>query len=65
MFNLLDVVRLKKDNQQYGVPATVTGVIVDVLNKGEAYTVEFMDDEGNTFEDALLVEFVEDDLVKA
>ena len=64
MLDLLDVVRLKKDNEQYGVPATVTGTIVDVIGDGEAYTVEFMDDEGNTFEEALFAEFTENDLVK-
>ena len=62
MFRLLDVVRLKKDNLHYGVPTTVSGTIVDVHEGGKAYTVEFIDNEGNTFEDALFDEFTDADL---
>lgn len=62
MFRLHDVVRLKKDNTEYGIPSTSIGAIVDVLNDGEAYTVEFVDENGDTYEAALFTQFAADDL---
>ncbi|MBR4077681.1 MAG: DUF4926 domain-containing protein [Oscillospiraceae bacterium] len=63
MLKLHDVVRLKKENKKYGIPADTIGAIVDVLGDGDAYTVEFVDNEGNTYEDALFTEFREDELI--
>ncbi|MBR4077605.1 MAG: DUF4926 domain-containing protein [Oscillospiraceae bacterium] len=63
MLKLHDVVRLKKDNKKYGIPAETIGAIIDVHGDGSAYTVEFVDGEGNTYEEALFTEFREDDLI--
>jgi hypothetical protein len=62
MFHLLDVVRLKKSNEIYNIPHSALGTIVDIHGQGEAYTVEFVDSHGNTYEDALFAEFSEEDL---
>ena len=63
MLRLHDVVQLKNENKEYGIPAGTTGAIVDVLGEGSAYTVEFVDNDGNTYEDALFTEFREDELI--
>ena len=65
MFHLHDVVRLKEDNKEYGIPSSALGAIVDVLGGGMSYVVEFIDDEGNSYEDALSTEFSEDELESA
>ena len=64
MFQLHSIVRLKEDNEEYGVPATAIGAIVDVhaLNGANVYTVEFIDENGDTYEDALFTDFNEDEL---
>ena len=62
MFNMFDVVKTKKDYPEYGLKATYVGAIVDIVNNGEAYTVEFIDEAGNTIEDALYTEFKADEL---
>lgn len=62
MFKLLDVVRLKEDDLEVGVMKTYQGTIVDVLNKGQAFTVEFFDEKGDTVEDALFKEYTVDQL---
>ena len=62
MFNLLDVVRLKNDDIEAGVKKTYKGAIVDVLDKGQAFTVEFFDEKGNTVEKALFKEYTTDQL---
>ena len=63
MFSLYDIVKLKEDDKSHGVKKSFTGTVVDVLGKGEAYTVEFFDDTGETIEDALLTEYKAEDLV--
>lgn len=60
MFQLFDVVRLKWDDPDAGVPKGTAGTIVDVMGAGEAYTVEFVDDDGETYEKALLKEYSAD-----
>ena len=62
MFRLNDTVHLKEDSKEYGVPKTAIGAILDVQHGGAAYTVEFIDEEGNTYEDALYADFTEDEL---
>ncbi|HHU05546.1 MAG TPA: DUF4926 domain-containing protein [Clostridiales bacterium] len=62
MLKLLDVVRLKEDNVKYGVKASYRGTIVDVLNCGEAFTIEFFDENGETVEAALFTEFTPDEI---
>ena len=63
MLKLYDVVKLRKNDEAHGVKDSYTGTIVDVLSEGEAYTVEFFDEKGETVEDALLTEYYPDDLV--
>lgn len=67
MFQELDLVRLKNDNLSIGVTKKEVGVIVDIIkNKNSvAYTVEFVDDDGNTNMLALEKYFKEDELEKA
>ena len=62
MLSLFDIVRLKEDEERFGVKTSYDGAIVDVLGGGEAYTVEFINEDGETIEDALLVEYREKDL---
>lgn len=57
MLKLYDVVRVKKDYPELSLTTKNIGTIVDVLNDGEAYTVEFVDESGDTIEDALFIEF--------
>lgn len=63
MFKLYDMVKLKKADSLVGVSETDTGVIVDILNGGAAYTVEFIDSHGNTIENALYKEYVSEELL--
>ena len=65
MFYLYDVVRLKEDDKLNGVKSTYIGAVVDVHtdSKGEAYTVEFIDEQNETIEKALFTEYKPDELV--
>ena len=63
-FHVLDVVSLVRDDPAHKVKREYTGTIVDILNDGEAYTIEFIDEEGNTVEDALLTEYKRCDIKK-
>lgn len=49
--DMLDTVRLKQ--AKYGVPAGTVGTIVDISSEGTAYTVEFVDENYDTYEEAL------------
>lgn len=64
MLSLYDVVKLKDDDVTNGVKKTNIGAVVDVLDNGKAYTVEFIDDDGETIEKALFTEYTEDQLVR-
>lgn len=64
MLELFDMVRLKADDKEHGVKSTYDGTVVDVLADGEAYTVEFFDEHGETVEAALFTEYTESQLVK-
>lgn len=63
MLNLYDVVKTKTDYPDLFLTKENIGTIVDVLNNGEAYTVEFLDENNETIEEALFVEFNESELV--
>ena len=63
MFGLHDTVRLKNENRKYGISEDAIGAIVDVLGDGRVYTVEFLDNEGNSCENALFTEFTADELI--
>lgn len=62
MLALYDVVRLREDDPAHGVKKSYKGAIVDILAGGEAYTVEFFNDDDETIEDALFTEYTEDQL---
>lgn len=64
MFKLYDVVRLKKNDEQRGVLRSYLGAIVDVLPSpdGGVYTVEFINDQGETIEEALFTDYKEKEL---
>lgn len=65
MLRLYDIVKLKNERPDLKIKTNNIGVIVDVLKDGEAYTVEFTDENGNTIENSLFVEFKENELEKA
>lgn len=62
MLELLDVVRVKKEYPELSLTPQNRGTIVDIHNDGEAYTVEFIDEKGETIEKALYKEFTESEL---
>lgn len=62
MFELLDIVRVKKEYLELSLTPKHIGTIVDIHNDGEAYTVEFIDENGDTIEKALYTEFDESEL---
>lgn len=51
MIKELDVVRLKKEDEEYGVKHGCLGTVVDV--QGNEFCVEFIDENGNTILKAL------------
>ena len=61
MFRLYDTVKLRKPTEI--IHADYIGAIIDVLTNGEAYTVEFIDNNGETIDDSLFCEFTEDELI--
>lgn len=64
MLKLYDIVKLKKEDKKFGIKPTYIGSIVDIINNGEAYTVEFINPNGDTIEKALMTEFSENELIK-
>ncbi len=65
MFELHDIVRVKKEYPELSLTPNNIGTIVDIHNGGEAYTVEFIDENLETVEEALYREFAESELEKA
>ncbi|MEM6754372.1 MAG: DUF4926 domain-containing protein [Cyanobacteria bacterium P01_C01_bin.38] len=49
-FNLLDVVALTVDLQEYNLLRGQVGTIVEILGDGAAFEVEFSDRTGRTYE---------------
>ena len=62
MFNLYDIVKLKKDRPDIGVYTTNVGVIVDYVKNDNVYTVEFFDENDETIKKALFEYFSPDEL---
>ena len=62
MFKLYDIVKLKKDDDVHGVKESFTGTIVDVQAGGKAFTVEFIDEKGETVEPALFADYKPDEI---
>ena len=63
MFDLYDVVRLKSDDIEHGVKTTYMGAIIDISKDKKRYAVEFVDENGDTVEDALFTDYETDELV--
>ena len=64
MFELYDTVVLLEDDPDTGVKAGTEGTVVYIQGNGEAYTVEFFDENGDTIEDALFKDFLPSQLKK-
>ena len=62
MFDILDVVTLKKDDSETGIKKGTTGTIVYIHGNHEAYTVEFVDEDGDTIEASLWKEYIANEL---
>ena len=65
MFELRDIVRVKIEYPELSLTPNNIGTIVDIHNGGEAYTVEFIDENLETVEEALYREFAESELERA
>ncbi len=63
MLKLHDVVKLKKEDKIAGVSTDNIGAVIDILKGGEAYTVEFINDEGVTIEGSIFTQYKEDELI--
>ncbi len=57
-----DVVRLKELDPQLGVTPKNIGSVVDIIDEGKAYIVEFIDDNGETIGESLFQTYTEDQL---
>jgi hypothetical protein len=64
MFELYDTVVLLEDDHDTDVKAGTEGTVVYIQGNGEAYTVEFFDENGDTIEDALFKDFLPSQLKK-
>ena len=62
MLKLYDVVKLKEDREDIGVKATFCGTVIDYVKEDDVYSVEFMDEENETCEEALYTYFKESEL---
>ena len=62
MIPMLAIVRRKEPDKEHNVSTSDEGTIVDILANGEAYVVEFFDQDGNTNMEALFTEYREDQL---
>ena len=60
--NELDIVKLKKPRPDLGITSDNEGTVVYVHNNGEAYTVEFFDDNNETIDESIMTEFYPDEL---
>lgn len=61
--DLLDCVYLKNDRPDLGITDSNIGTIVDVVQ--DRYTVEFVDEFGNTIDSSLDTDFSAEELRKA
>jgi len=63
MFNLYDIVRLKKDRPDIKVNKNNTGTVIDIIKNENVYTVEFIDENNEAIEESIYVYFKESDLM--
>lgn len=64
MFELYDTVVLLEGDPEAGVKAGTEGTVVYIQGDGKAYTVEFFDENGDTIEEALLKDYLPEQLKK-
>jgi len=62
MFTLHDVVKLKHDRPDLGIQSSFIGAVIDVLDGGGIFTVEFIDENGDTIDTSLYTYFKYDEL---
>ena len=62
MLKLHSVVTLREDDEETGIPKGTVGAVVYIHNGGEAYTVEFINADGDTFITTFDKEFTESEL---
>lgn len=62
MLGLHDIVEINHDDKEHGLRKGQQGTIIDVLASGDAFVVEFYDDNGDTIEDALFADYKSDEL---
>ena len=65
MFKLYDVVKLIKNRPDIGIKDNNIGTIIDIVENGRAYTVEFMDENNETIEESIYNYFDETELILA
>ena len=65
MFELYDIVKLKVDRPDIGVKNTHIGTIIDYVEDENVYSVEFVDESGDTIEDSIYEYFSPDELILA
>jgi len=53
MFKLYDVVKLKNRRSDIGINENNIGTIIDVIENGKAYSVEFFDENNDTIEESI------------
>lgn len=53
---------INRDDLKHGVKKGQRGTVIDILQGGKAYTIEFVDENGETIEEALFTEYAEKDL---
>ena len=63
MFELYDIVKLKKDREDIGVKSTYEGTIIDYVQPDDVYSVEFYDDNGDTIDESIYAYFSPNELI--
>ena len=63
MLKLYDVVKLKNSRPEISVTEDNTGTIIDIVENGKAYSVEFFDENDQTIEESIYEYFDESDLI--
>jgi len=64
MFELFDIVKLKEDRPDLGIKTNFLGTVIDVLDDGTVYTVEFIDENNETIDESIFTYFYESELVR-
>ena len=63
MLNVNQLVKLKEDDLSVNVKKEYLGTIVDILGNGRDYTIEFIDESGDSIDEALYKTYSEDELI--